>query len=93
MMKRIQKVTKMTLVMTMMLTMLSGATVAVQAADHRPLRPPQWEQRDNPRHDRPDYRENNHRKSKAQEEVDSANKRANWAIGIAAVAAVIALSK
>ena len=55
--------------MTMMMTMLSGATVAVQAADHRPPRPPQWEQRDNPRHDRPDYREN-HRKSKAQKDAE-----------------------
>lgn len=93
MMKRIQKMTKMTLVLTMMMTMLSGATVAVQAADHRPPRPSQWEDRwDNHRGDRPDYHRND-RKSKAQKDADEANKKANWALGISAVAAIIALSK
>lgn len=95
MMKRIKNILKMTLITTLVLTTFSGA-VAVQAAGPRHDRPG-WEQRDDrydrdrDRYDR-DHRDRD-RKSDAQEDADDANKKANWALGVAAVAAIIAIAK
>lgn len=100
MMKRLQRISKMALVMALLITSFSGSLVAVQAADpwHRDNR---WEQRDdrdyrndrdhrNDRHDRWDKKDE---KSKAQQDADDANKKANWALGIAVVAGIIAATK
>ncbi len=95
MMKRMQNILKMTLIMVLTLTTFSGA-IAVQAAGPRPHQ--QWEQRDDRnRNDRPapPRRDDRHwdKKDNAKDEADSANKKANWALGIAAVAAIIAVAK
>lgn len=100
MMKRIKNILKMTLIMTLVLTTFSGA-VAVQAAGPRHDRPG-WEQCDDRYrdHDRRDRDRRDHdkdwkrdHKSKTQEDADDANKKANWALGVAAVAAIIAIAK
>lgn len=100
MMKRIKSMLKVTLITALVMTTFSGA-VAVQAAGPKHDRPG-WEQRDdrydrdrNNRHDREyerDHRDKD-RKSDAQEDADDANKKANWALGVAAVAAIIAIAK
>lgn len=93
MMKRIKNILKMTLITTLVLTTFSGA-VAVQAAGPRHDRPG-WEQRDDRRdhRDRDWDRDRKDHKSKTQEDADDANKKANWALGVAAVAAIIAIAK
>lgn len=100
MMKRLQRISKMALVMALLITSFSGSLVAVQAADpwHRDNR---WEQRDDRdrwndrdhRNDRHDRWDKNDEKSKAQKDADDANKKANWALGIAVVAGIIAATK
>ncbi len=96
MMKRIKNIFKLTLVTALLLTTLSGA-VAVQAAG--PGGPkdgghPRIEERDHGGRDRgPDHDRYRDDHKDPKEEVDSANKKANWALGVAAVAAVIAITK
>lgn len=102
MMKRIQRIGKMALVMALLITSFSGSLIAVQAAEpwHRDNR---WEQRDDRdqwdrdhRGDRPDRHDRWNRddeKTKAQKDADEANKKANWALGIAVVAGIIAATK
>lgn len=93
------------LVFVLTLTTFSGAALTAQAAGPRP--PQRYEERDahwDPQDDRDwkqaqkererDQRrwEKNH-KSSAQKKVDQANRKANIAMGVAAVATIIALSK
>lgn len=87
MMKRIKNIFKMTLVLALMLTTFSG-TAAIQAAG--PRAPYHWDQRDdrNRHHDwDKDHRDRDEKKN------DNANKKINWALGLAAVAAVVAIAK
>lgn len=91
MMKRIKSMLKVMLITALVMTTFSGAVV-VQAAGPKHDRPG-WEQRDD-RHDRDhNNRHDKDRKSDAQEDADDANKKANWALGVAAVAAIIAIAK
>lgn len=78
---------------------LRGAALTAQAAGPRDY-PQRWEQHDDRdyRHDdrnwekeRKDW-EKNH-KTSTQKDVDKANRKANIAIGVAAVATIIALTK
>lgn len=106
MMKNIKRMSKVAVVMALLVTSFSGSIVAVQAAEpwHRDNR---WEQRDD--RDRWDHRDDRHErydrydrhdrwnkedeKTKAQKDADEANKKANWALGIAVVAGIIAATK
>lgn len=103
MMNNIKRLSKVALVMALLVTSFSGSIVAVQAAEpwHRDNR---WEERDDRdqwhhRDDRPDYPKRHDRwnkedeKTKAQKDADEANKKANWALGIAVVAGIIAATK
>jgi hypothetical protein len=86
--KHIKNIIKMTLVMALMITSFMGA-VAVQAAGPGPQQ--RLEQRD----DRPDmHRDDNHRHHRDRDNSDSnSNNKVNWALGLAAVAAVVAITK
>ncbi len=88
---------RIALVLVITLTTFSGAALTAQAAGPRP--PQRYEQQDDhwkhwQKERERDLRrwEKNH-KSSSQKEVDRANRKANIAIGVAAVATVIALSK
>lgn len=94
MMKRLKDFLKVTMVLAVILTTFSGA-VAVQAAGPRHDRPG-WEQRDDRYrdHDRDrDHDDKYKTREELQDDADSANKKANWALGVAAVAAIIAIAK
>ncbi|MCH4188231.1 MAG: hypothetical protein LKF74_01870 [Megasphaera sp.] len=95
MMKRMKNIIKMALVTALMLTSFTGA-VAVQAAGPGPQQ--RWEQRnDRPDWHRDDHYDNhrdNHRDRYERNKKDSnSNNKVNWALGLAAVAAVVAISK
>ena len=91
-MKKFNYIVRMMLVLVVTFMTFSGAALTAQAAEphshsHR------WEQRDDRdyRHHDGDW-EKNH-KSESQKKVDKANRKANIAIGVAAVATIIALAK
>lgn len=106
-MKKFNNIVRMMLVLVVTLMTFSGAAITAQAAGPREYpqrweqRDSQWDRHDNDRHDRRDDRdwqkdqrrwEKDH-KSQAQKDVDKANRKANIAIGVAAVATIIALTK
>lgn len=92
---------RIALVLVITLTTFSGAALTAQAAGPRP--PQRYEERDahwkQLQKERERERERDQRrwekdhKSSSQRDADQANRKANIAIGVAAVAAVIALSK
>ncbi|MGF0150182.1 hypothetical protein [Megasphaera elsdenii] len=98
-MKKFNYIVRMMLVLVVTFMTFSGAALTVQAAEphshsHR------WEQRDDRdyRHHDGDWEKNRKRwekdhKSESQKKVDKANRKANIAIGVAAVATIIALTK
>ncbi|KGI89184.1 hypothetical protein [Megasphaera elsdenii] len=98
-MKKFNYIVRMMLVLVVTFMTFSGAALTVQAAEphshsHR------WEQRDDRdyRHHDGDWEKNRKRwekdhKSESQKKVDKANRKANIAIGVAAVATIIALAK
>ena len=98
-MKKFNYIVRMMLVLVVTFMSFSGAALTVQAAEphshsHR------WEQRDDRdyRHHDGDWEKNRKRwekdhKSESQKKVDKANRKANIAIGVAAVATIIALTK
>lgn len=90
---------RIALVLVITLTTFSGAALTAQAAGPRPPqryeeRDAHWKQLQKERERERDQRrwEKDH-KSSSQRDADQANRKANIAIGVAAVAAVIALSK
>lgn len=98
-MKKFNYIVRMMLVLVVTFMTFSGAALTAQAAEphshsHR------WEQRDDRdyRHHDGDWEkdrkqwEKDH-KSESQKKVDKANRKANIAIGVAAVATIIALAK
>lgn len=97
-MKKFNYIVRMMLVLVVTFMTFSGAALTAQAAGPRDY-PQRWEQRDDQNHrddrnwdkDRKDW-EKNH-KTSAQKDVDKANRKANIAIGVAAVATIIALTK
>lgn len=88
---------RIALVLVITLTTFSGAALTAQAAGPRP--PQRYEQQDyhwkhwQKEQERDQRRWEKNHKSSSQKEVDRANRKANIAIGVAAVATVIALSK
>ncbi|MDD6860534.1 MAG: hypothetical protein PUD48_00275 [Megasphaera elsdenii] len=98
-MKKFNYIVRMMLVLVVTFMTFSGAALTAQAAEphshsHR------WEQRDDRdyRHHDGDWEKNRKRwekdhKSESQKKVDKANRKANIAIGVAAVATIIALTK
>lgn len=98
-MKKFNYIVRMMLVLVVTFMTFSGAALTVQAAEphshsHR------WEQRDDRdyRHHDGDWEKSRKRwekdhKSESQKKVDKANRKANIAIGVAAVATIIALAK
>ena len=104
-MKKFNNIVRMMLVLVVTLMTFSGAAITAQAAGPRDY-PQRWEQRDshwdnrdrdNRRDDR-DWQKDQrnwekHHKSQAQKDVDKANRKANIAMGVAAVATIIALTK
>lgn len=98
-MKKFNYIVRMMLVLVVTFMTFSGAALTAQAAGPRDY-PRRWEQRD----DR-DYRHNDRNwekerknwekdhKTSTQKDVDKANRKANIAIGVAAVATIIALTK
>jgi hypothetical protein len=98
-MKKFNYIVRMMLVLVVTFMTFSGAALTAQAAEphshsHR------WEQRDDRdyRHHDGDWEKNRKRwekdhKSESQKKVDKANRKANIAIGVAAVATIIALAK
>ncbi|MCI5531791.1 hypothetical protein [Megasphaera elsdenii] len=88
---------RIALVLVITLTTFSGAALTAQAAGPRP--PQRYEQQDDhwkhwqKERERDQRRWEKNHKSSSQKEVDRANRKANIAIGVAAVATVIALSK
>ena len=98
-MKKFNYIVRMMLVLVVTFMTFSGAALTAQAAGPRDY-PKRWEQHDDRdyRHDdrnlkkeRKDW-EKNH-KTSTQKDVDNANRKANIAIGVAAVATIIALTK
>lgn len=98
-MKKFNYIVRMMLVLVVTFMTFSGAALTAQAAEphshsHR------WEQRDDRdyRHHDSDWEKNRKKwekdhKSESQKKVDKANRKANIAIGVAAVATIIALAK
>lgn len=98
-MKKFNYIVRMMLVLVVTFMTFSGAALTAQAAEphshsHR------WEQRDDRdyRHHDGDWEKNRKQwekdhKSESQKKVDKANRKANIAIGVAAVATIIALAK
>lgn len=98
-MKKFNYIVRMMLVLVVTFMTFSGAALTAQAAEphshsHR------WEQRDDRdyRHHDSDWEKNRKQwekdhKSESQKKVDKANRKANIAIGVAAVATIIALAK
>lgn len=98
-MKKFNYIVRMMLVLVVTFMTFSGAALTAQAAEphshsHR------WEQRDDRdyRHHDGDWEKNRKQwekdhKSESQKKVDKANRKANIAIGVAAVATIIALTK
>ncbi len=98
-MKKFNYIVRMMLVLVVTFMTFSGAALMAQAAEphchsHR------WEQRDDRdyRHHDSDWEKNRKQwekdhKSESQKKVDKANRKANIAIGVAAVATIIALAK
>lgn len=86
---------RIALVLVITLTTFSGAALTAQAASPRP--PQRYEERDahwkQLQMERDQRRWEKDHKSSSQRDADQANRKANIAIGVAAVAAVIALSK
>lgn len=98
-MKKFNYIVRMMLVLVVTFMIFSGAALTAQAAGPRDY-PQRWEQRDDRdyRHDdrnwekeRKDWKKNH--KTSTQKDVDKANRKANIAIGVAAVATIIALTK
>lgn len=91
-MKKFNYIVRMMLVLVVTFMTFSGAALTAQAAGPRDY-PQRWEQRDdrNWEKERKDW-EKNH-KTSTQKDVDKANRKANIAIGVAAVATIIALTK
>lgn len=84
---------RIALVLVITLTTFSGAALTAQAAGPRPpQRYAHWKQLQKER-ERDQRRWEKDHKSSSQRDADQANRKANIAIGVAAVAAVIALSK
>lgn len=100
-MKKMSALVKIMMVFVFSFMTFSGAALTAQAASpHHDG--PRWEQHDDRdhHHDRHDRYEKDHHdrwekdhKSKEQKEAESAKKRANIAIGVAAVATIVALTK
>ena len=88
---------RIALVLVITLKTFSGAALTAQAAGPRP--PQRYEERDahwkqlQKERERDQRRWEKDHKSSSQRDADQANRKANIAIGVAAVAAVIALSK
>lgn len=98
-MKKFNYIVRMMLVLVVTFMTFSGAALTVQAAEPH-SHSPRWEQRDDRdyRHHDGDWEKNRKRwekdhKSESQKKVDKANRKANIAIGVAAVATIIALTK
>lgn len=99
MMNRIQKLAKIILVMVVMVTSFSSTAMVAQAAGPRHDNQ-RWEDRWNRNDRRDDWNHRDDRnwnkddhKTQAQKDADEANKKANWALGIAVVAGIIAATK
>ncbi|MDY2965853.1 MAG: hypothetical protein SOR58_06600 [Megasphaera massiliensis] len=107
-MKKFQNIMRMALVLVVTVATFSGAALTAQAAEPRPYNQ-QWEHQDNDRHrdNHNDKKDKNHKKYKndknykkdwkekenPKKDVDQANRKANIAIGVAAIATIVALSK
>lgn len=105
-MKKFNYIVRMMLVLVVTFMTFSGAALTAQAAEPH-SHSPRWEQRDDRdyRHHDGDWEKNRKRwekdrkqwekdhKSESQKKVDKANRKANIAIGVAAVATIIALAK
>lgn len=98
-MKKFNYIVRMMLVLVVTFMTFSGAALTAQAAGPRDY-PQRWEQRDDRdyRHHDGDWEKNRKRwekdhKSESQKKVDKANRKANIAIGVAAVATIIVLTK
>ena len=102
-MKKFQNIMRMALVLVITVATFSGAALTAQAAEPRPYDQQQWEQQDNNRHrdnhnDKKDKNDKNYKndwkeKENPKKDVDQANRKANIAIGVAAIATIVALSK
>ena len=98
-MKKFNYIVRMMLVLVVTFMTFSSAALTAQAAGPRDY-PRRWEQRDDRdyRHDDRNWEkerknwEKDH-KTSTQKDVDKANRKANIAIGVAAVATIIALTK
>ena len=98
-MKKFNYIVRMMLVLVVTFMTFSGAALTAQAAEPHSYSP-SWDQRDDRdyRHHDGDWEKNRKRwekdhKSEYQKKVDKANRKANIAIGVAAVATIIALTK
>lgn len=98
-MKKFNYIVRMMLVLVVTFMTFSGAALTAQAAEPHSYSH-SWEQRDDRdyRHHDDDWEKNRKRwekdhKSEYQKKVDKANRKANIAIGVAAVATIIALTK
>lgn len=100
-MKKLQNIMRMALVLVITVATFSGAALTAQAAEPRPYNQ-QWEHQDNDRH-RDNHNDKKYKndwkekekpgKSNPKKDVDQANRKANIAIGVAAIATIVALSK
>lgn len=98
-MKKFNYIVRMMLVLVVTFMTFSGAALTAQAAEPHSYSH-SWEQRDDRdyRHHDGDWEKHRKRwekdhKSESQKKVDKANRKANIAIGVAAVATIIALTK
>ncbi|WP_419061820.1 hypothetical protein [Megasphaera sp.] len=96
-MKKFQNIMRMALVLVITVATFSGAALTAQAAEPRPYDQQQWEQQDNNRHrdnhNDKKYKNDWKEKENPKKDVDQANRKANIAIGVAAIATIVALSK
>ena len=95
-MKKFQNIMRMALVLVVTVATFSGAALTAQAAEPRPYNQ-QWEHQDNDRHrdnhNDKKYKNDWKEKENPKKDVDQANRKANIAIGVAAIATIVALSK